>query len=96
MSRHAAFQPDPGVRRDRTGGEGTDGDRCSSACECCSEVGRLREENAMLRAAAQAFGDLAERLNLRLQGGRTTAPPSPNPPSRGNIVEVTLPVKKRR
>ena len=80
MSRHAALTPDRGAHRHVSRGDGSDETACSGACECCSEVARLREENAMLRAAAQAFGDLAERLNLRLQGGRT---------------RVTLPVKER-
>ena len=96
MTRHAALTPDPGPRKDAGRPEGTDGITCECACDCCSEVARLREENAMLRAAAHAFGDLAERLNLRLQGGRTAAATSPNPPSRGNIVEVPLPGKERR
>jgi hypothetical protein len=85
VTRHAAFTPDPDPRKD-----------CTGACECCSENARLREENAMLRAAAQAFGDLAERLNIRLQAGRTPTAPSTNHTSRANLTEVTSPLKDRR
>jgi hypothetical protein len=31
------------------------------------ELGRLRAENEQLRLSSQAFGELAERLNLALQ-----------------------------
>jgi hypothetical protein len=50
----------------------------------------------MLRAAAHAFGDLAERLNVRLKAMRNAAPASPGSPSRGNGAEAASPVKERR
>jgi hypothetical protein len=37
---------------------------------CREELARLTEENAALRRAANAFGSLAERLNLALQEER--------------------------
>ena len=43
--------------------------------DCEEKVGQLQEENAVLRQAAQTFGDLAERLskNQRLAHPRRTA-----------------------
>jgi hypothetical protein len=32
--------------------------------ECQKQLEQLTEENAQLRASAQSFGDLAERLNI--------------------------------
>ena len=87
MSRHAALSSGRVVRDDGPSGDGREGNACSGSCECCSEVARLREENAMLRAAAHAFGDLAERLNVRLQGMRPAAAASPGSPSGANGVE---------
>jgi anti-sigma factor RsiW len=37
---------------------------------CREELARLREENALLRRAADTFGQLAERLDLALQEER--------------------------
>lgn len=88
MSRHAASTPDRVVRDDGPHAEGQEAIACSGSCECCSEVARLREENAMLRAAAHAFGDLAERLNIRLQAMRNAAAASPGSPSRGSGAQV--------
>jgi hypothetical protein len=40
-------------------------------CECCrQELDRLREENALLRRAADTFGQLAERLDVALKEER--------------------------
>ena len=40
-------------------------------CHCCSEeLARLREENALLRRAADTFGQLAERLDVALKEER--------------------------
>ena len=38
--------------------------------ECKRRLAELEEENAELRAASQAFGDLAERLNQELKSER--------------------------
>lgn len=47
---------------------------CACPRGCCTELARLREENALLRASAQTFGDLAERLNARLDDRRLSLP----------------------
>ncbi len=46
---------------------------CQCPRDCCSEVTRLREDNAALRKSAEAFGALAERLNKELQRERNAA-----------------------
>jgi hypothetical protein len=37
--------------------------------ECEDKVEELQEENALLRNAAETFGDLAERLNVERRSG---------------------------
>ncbi len=40
-------------------------------CQCCrEELARLREENSLLRRAADTFGQLAERLDVALKEER--------------------------
>jgi hypothetical protein len=40
-------------------------------CQCCrEELARLREENVLLRRAADSFGQLAERLDIALKEER--------------------------
>jgi hypothetical protein len=40
-------------------------------CECCKdELARLKEENLLLRRAADTFGQLAERLDIALKEER--------------------------
>ena len=40
-------------------------------CQCCrEELARLREENSLLRRAADTFGQLAERLDAALREER--------------------------
>jgi hypothetical protein len=46
---------------------------CQCPKDCCSEVARLREDNAALRKSAETFGALAERLNIELQRERNAA-----------------------
>ena len=46
---------------------------CQSRKDCCSEVARLREDNAALRKSAETFGALAERLNIELKRERNAA-----------------------
>jgi predicted RNase H-like nuclease (RuvC/YqgF family) len=41
--------------------------------ECEAELDHLREENQQLRASAEAFGELAERLKQVLEGERGRA-----------------------
>lgn len=42
-------------------------------CHCCKdELARLREENLLLRRAADTFGQLAERLDIALREERRT------------------------
>jgi len=41
--------------------------------ECEAELEHLKEENQQLRASAQAFGELAERLKQVLEGERRRA-----------------------
>jgi hypothetical protein len=46
------------------------------------EIQRLREENAQLRKASTAFGQLAERLNMELQMERRQGEPDRRQSSR--------------
>jgi len=55
---------------------------------CREEVHVLSEENAALRSANEAFGDLAERLNLQLHHERRTR--------RGDRREIPRPTPDRR
>jgi hypothetical protein len=52
-------------RGGRRGGESHRCDR-ETIVETLAQLARLREENALLRRAALAFGALAERLNRRM------------------------------
>lgn len=45
------------------------------------ELAQLREENALLRRAALAFGSLAERLNQALQAERGSKQAKPTRPT---------------
>lgn len=47
--------------------------RDSSLTDCLETVQRLEEENLHLRRAAGEFGQLAERLNVRLREERRVA-----------------------
>jgi hypothetical protein len=47
---------------------------------CEAEIARLRVENEHLRRSSQAFGDLAERLNIALRTA-TRSPQSKRPPT---------------
>jgi hypothetical protein len=47
--------------------------QCNCPDDCCRELARLREENIALRVSAEAFGELAERLNVQLERERAAA-----------------------
>jgi hypothetical protein len=68
-------------------------DDCS---HCREELARLTEENAALRRAAQAFGSLAERLNLALQEERRARQRSANAPRETTEAVSHAPTTVRR
>jgi predicted RNase H-like nuclease (RuvC/YqgF family) len=60
-----------------------DGRNVENELEQCEEkVEELKEENAQLRESAQAFGDLAERLNRQRKAADARSRPHETPVKR--------------